>query len=251
MNKILIVIEREFSTRIRKKSFILLTILMPFLVIGVICLPILLAGLDSNKEIKVAVIDHTGQYAPILKDNGNLRFVPLAQMDDSLKKDKSSFSAVILISKDLSADSTGATIYSHKEVPAELTSYFNRTISDHIRDTRITQYQIPQLNQIISKCRVDYKVRTIKWTDEGEENLSSSEIAGLIGMLLTLLIYMFVLSYGGMVMQGVCEEKANRIMEITAAGLIDKQCTYDEYLENDEMARKRTVYTANTEDDNN
>ena len=82
MNKILIVIEREFSTRIRKKSFILLTILMPFLVIGVICLPILLAGLDSNKEIKVAVIDHTGQYAPILKDNGNLRFVPLAQMDE-------------------------------------------------------------------------------------------------------------------------------------------------------------------------
>lgn len=219
MNKILIVIEREFSTRIRKKSFILLTILMPFLVIGVICLPILLAGLDSNKEIKVAVIDHTGQYAPILKDNGNLHFVPLAQMDDSLKKDKSSFSAVILISKDLSADSTGATIYSHKEVPAELTSYFNRTISDHIRDTRITQYQIPQLNQIISKCRVDYKVRTIKWTDEGEENLSSSEIAGLIGMLLTLLIYMFVLSYGGMVMQGVCEEKANRIMEIMVSSV--------------------------------
>ena len=219
MNKILIVIEREFSTRIRKKSFILLTILMPFLVIGVICLPILLAGLDSNKEIKVAVIDHTGQYAPILKDNGNLRFVPLAQMDDSLKKDKSSFSAVILISKDLSADSTGATIYSHKEVPAELTSYFNRTISDHIRDTRITQYQIPQLNQIISKCRVDYTVRTIKWTDEGEENLSSSEIAGLIGMLLTLLIYMFVLSYGGMVMQGVCEEKANRIMEIMVSSV--------------------------------
>ena len=219
MNKILIVIEREFSTRIRKKSFILLTILMPFLVIGVICLPILLAGLDSNKEIKVAVIDHTGQYAPILKDNGNLRFVPLAQMDDSLKKDKSSFSAVILISKDLSADSTGATIYSHKEVTAELTSYGNRTISDHIRDTRITQYQIPQLNQIISNCRVDYTVRTIKWTDEGEENLSSSEIAGLIGMLLTLLIYMFVLSYGGMVMQGVCEEKANRIMEIMVSSV--------------------------------
>ena len=55
MNKILIVIEREFSTRIRKKSFILLTILMPFLVIGVICLPILLAGLDSNKEIKLTI----------------------------------------------------------------------------------------------------------------------------------------------------------------------------------------------------
>ena len=219
MDKILIVIEREFSIRVRKKSFILLTILMPLLVIGVVSVPIFLSTLDSDKQLTVALVDYTGKYAPLLKDTGNIHFVPAETMTGEMKEKDSPYTAIAVIKKDLSQDSLGATIYSHKEVPAEITSYFNKVISENIREERISSYNIPQLESIISGCQVNYEVRTVKWTNEGGELLSDFKVAGVVGMLFTLLIYMFVMSYGAMVMQGVTEEKTNRIMEIMVSSV--------------------------------
>ena len=219
MNKILIVIEREFFTRIRKKSFIVLTILMPLLIIGVMTVPVLLSSLDNGKCLTVALIDYTGKYLPILRDSGNIHIVPVGKMTDEVKEKDGIYTAVIVIDKDLNQDSLGATIYSYKEIPAEITTYFNKIISENIREERMSSYKIPQLEKIVSSCQVDYEVRTVKWTDTGGELLSDSKVAGLIGFVFTMLIYTFVMSYGGMVMQGVTEEKTNRIMEIMVSSV--------------------------------
>lgn len=219
MNKIFIVIEREFMTRVRKKSFILLTILMPILFVGVITVPVLLSTMDNDEKFNVALIDHTGKYAPLLKDTGKIHFMPEEKFAEELRSEDSPYTAVIVISKDLSQDSLGATIYSRKEVPVEITRYFNSVVRDNIRNERMASYGIPDIDRIIAESDVRYEVRTVKWTDDGGEKMSDFKIAGLVGMLFTLLIYMFVLSYGSMVMQGVMEEKTNRIMEIMVSSV--------------------------------
>ncbi len=219
MNKIFIVIEREFMTRIRKKSFILLTILMPLLFAGVVALPVLLSSIDNDETFTVALIDHTGKYAPLLKDSGKVHIVPVEELTPDVRSKESDYTAVIVISRDLSQDSTGATIYSHKEVPVDITQYFNSVIREDIRSARLATYNIPDIDRIIAASQVDYSVPTVKWTDDGTEKKSSYELAGVLGMVLTMLIYIFVLSYGGMVMQGVMEEKTNRIMEIMVSSV--------------------------------
>ena len=219
MNKIFIVIEREFMTRIRKKSFILLTILMPLLFAGVVALPVLLSSIDNDETFTVALIDHTGKYAPLLKDSGKVHIVPVEELTPDVRSKESDYTAVIVISRDLSQDSTGATIYSHKEVHVDITQYFNSVIREDIRSARLATYNIPDIDRIIAASQVDYSVPTVKWTDDGTEKKSSYELAGVLGMVLTMLIYIFVLSYGGMVMQGVMEEKTNRIMEIMVSSV--------------------------------
>ncbi len=219
MNKIFIVIEREFMTRIRKKSFILLTILMPILFVGIVTVPVLLASIDSDKKYTVALIDQTGKYSPMLKDTGKIHFIPVEKMTEEVRDKDNDYTAVIVISNDLSQDSLGATVYSHKEVPVEITQYFNSVVRDNIKEERMAAYNIPDIEKIIEESKVEYSVPTVKWTDDGDEKKSSYEIAGLLGVILTLLIYTFVLSYGGMVMQGVMEEKTNRIMEIMVSSV--------------------------------
>ncbi|MBP3774338.1 MAG: ABC transporter permease [Bacteroidaceae bacterium] len=219
MNKILIVIEREFLTRIRKKSFILLTVLMPLLIVGIIFVPIILSTLDSTEQQNVAVVDVTGKYAPLLQDTGAIHFETVPAMTAEMQTEDSPYTSVIQITDDLNQDSTAATIYSHKEVSPALSKYFNSVVSAQIRADRKAEYNMPNMDEIVAHCTVDYEVRTIKWTKDGDEKLSNSTIAGFVGMLFTFLIYMFVMSYGGMVMQGVMEEKTNRIMELMVSSV--------------------------------
>ena len=182
-------------------------------------MPVLLASIDSDEKFTVAVIDHSGMYAPLLQDTGKIHFISVEKMSEKVRSKDSDYTAVIVISKDLSEDSLGATIYSHKEVPVEITQHFNSVVREKIKNERMAAYNIPDIEKIIAESKVDYSVPTVKWTDDGNEKKSSYEIAGVVGMMLTLLIYIFVLSYGGMVMQGVLEEKTNRIMEIMVSSV--------------------------------
>ena len=81
-------------------------------------------------------------------------------------------------------------------------------------DNRIASYNIPELNNIISTCKVNVNVKSHTWNEDGEESVSSSEIALITGLILAFMTYMFVLMYGAMIMGSVVEEKTNRIVEV-------------------------------------
>ena len=89
MNKISVIILREFTTRILKKSFIILTILMPFLMAGIVAVPFLLGQLEDDKESTIAVIDQTGLYRDCLKSNERYHYVFLDHMTPELRSDTS------------------------------------------------------------------------------------------------------------------------------------------------------------------
>ena len=107
-----------------------------------------------------------------------------------------------------------ATLYSEKQVPAELSRLVNQTLSKQLESEKLVSFNIPNLKEIIRESKINFNVQTIKWSEDGKESASSATVASVIGMVFTFIIYMFIMMYGAMVMQGVMEEKTNRIIEV-------------------------------------
>ena len=219
MSKIWIIIQREFMTRVKKKSFILLTILMPFIFAALIMVPLMLATIEGDEQKTVMVVDKTGRYVGSLKSTANYAFVPTADNKDEFYTEDSEVEAVVQISADLAKNPTAVTIYSPREVKAELLSYVETCLGEQVRREKLSAYNIPELETIIADIQTDFHVATVKRNAEGDETSSNTYIAMTAGFIFTFLIYMFVMSYGGMVMQSVMEEKTNRIVELMVSSV--------------------------------
>lgn len=215
MSKIGLIIKREYLHRVSKKSFIILTLLMPFLMVAIVFVPLWLSSIKGSEIRNVAVIDATGKYAPLFEDSGNFHFI---QSEKSLEDyrnspDKDIF-AILNITGDLLANPKAATLYSEKQVPGELSRIVNQTIRTQLEDDKLASFDIPNLKEIIAESKVSFDVQTIKWSVDGSEQVSSAQVASIVGMIFTMIVYMFVLIYGSMVMSSVVEEKTNRIIEV-------------------------------------
>ena len=219
MSKIWIIIQREFMTRVKKKSFILLTILMPFIFAALIMVPLMLATIEGDEQKTVMVIDKTGRYVGSLKSTANYAFVPTADNKDEFYTEDSEVEAVVQITADLAKNPKAVTIYSPREVKAELLSYVETCLGEQVRREKLSAYNIPELETIIADIQTDFHVATVKRNAEGDETSSNTYIAMTAGFIFTFLIYMFVMSYGGMVMQSVMEEKTNRIVELMVSSV--------------------------------
>ena len=214
MNKILLIIRREFLTRVRKTSFIVLTLLMPFLFVGIIATPVLLSRIGNNETARnIALIDPTGRYAAAFKPD------PRFALTVDYKAAYSPFEAVVEIRGDLSRHPDALSISGAKEVQPDLIDYVENNLDEAVRQEKLQHYNIPQLNVIVSDMQRNVKAHTKKWDANGRDTTSSTALARAIGLLTTMLIYIFVMSYGMMVLQGVLEEKTNRIMEIMVSSV--------------------------------
>ncbi len=215
MSKIGLIIKREYLRRVSKKSFILLTLLIPFLFAALVFVPLWLSSIKGDEVHTIAILDSTGKYAPLFEDTETYRFIHSDQRMDTYKQapDKEIF-AFLTITEDLLENPKAATLYSKKQIPGELSPLVNMTLKKQIESDKLTTFNIPNLQEIIKESKVDFNIQTIKWGDDGSEKQSSSVVASITGVIFTMLIYMFIMIYGAMVMQGVMEEKTNRIIEI-------------------------------------
>ncbi|WP_455622620.1 ABC transporter permease [Parabacteroides sp.] len=215
MSKIGLIIKREYLRRVSKKSFILLTFLIPFLFAALVFVPLWLSSIKGDEVHTIAILDSTGKYAPLFEDTETYRFTHSDQRMDTYKQapDKEIF-AFLTITEDLLENPKAATLYSKKQIPADLSRLVNMTLKKQIESDKLATFNIPNLQEIIKESKVDFNIQTIKWGDDGSEKQSSSVVASITGVIFTMLIYMFIMIYGAMVMQGVMEEKTNRIIEI-------------------------------------
>lgn len=221
MNKVFIIIRRELLNRIGKKSFIILTVLMPFIFAAVIFVPLWLASFKDGDQKHVVIVDQTGLYAPLFHSNERFAFSVAPQITDSMRQAETDIDAVLYFSGDLAANPKSAVIYSREEVPFELTEYVNNQLGRFLQRQRLSHYQLDHVNidKLLADANTDFSIQTFKWDEHGNEALSDANAAALAGMVLVLFIYMFILSYGGMVMQSVMEEKTNRIVEIMVSSV--------------------------------
>lgn len=223
MNNFWIVVGREYTTRVKKKSFLLLTILMPFLLVALVSIPMILGMIkdnDANKQ--VVILDKTEHYLPLFLEAqkadstraAGYQFVAGAGDLKLYNTEEMDIAAVVHITDTLTNNPQAVRIYSREEVQHDLQTYVEQLLDEQIRKDKLAAYDIPQLNVIVSDLQQNLSIQTIKWGKDGEETFSYGEIAMALGMITAMLIYMFVMAYGGMVMQGVMEEKTNRIVEV-------------------------------------
>ena len=215
MSKIGLIIKREYLRRVSKKSFILLTFLTPFLFAALVFVPLWLSSIKGDEVHTIAILDSTGKYAPLFEDTETYRFIHSDQSMDTYKQipDKEIF-AFLTITEDLLENPKAATLYSKKQIPGELSRLVNMTLKKQIESDKLATFNIPNLKEIIKESKINFNIQTIKWGDDGSEKQSSSVVASITGVIFTMLIYMFIMIYGAMVMQGVMEEKTNRIIAI-------------------------------------
>lgn len=217
MSKIGIIIHREYTTRVMKKSFILLTFLTPLLFVAMIMVPMWLSGIQDDKINTIIVIDKTGLYHDALKNNDTYTFTfadkPLQDYKNR-SQNETELTAVLYITDDLTKKPDAVALYSDKQVNLELKSYISGLLSLYVQDQKLARYQIPNLKKVVEESKTNVDIATIKWNQNGEEKEGSAEMALVIGMITAFLIYIFIVVYGSQVMSGVVQEKTSRIVEV-------------------------------------
>src|SRR5690554_5317374 len=224
MNRLGLVIQREYITRVRKKSFIILTLLMPVLMVTLSLVPLWLSTLNDGSEKRVAVIDNTGIYAPLLESTEQYTFEVVGEpgSQDPQSRLGGDLFAILQITGDLNEDPRAVSLTSEKQAPQDLQSLITRTLNEKVTSQKLDDLStsssvdgqtIAQVRSIVEE-KGAVSLRTLRMGGDGSVAESSTEIATIIGMLFTILIYMFILMYGNMVMQAVLEEKKSRVVEV-------------------------------------
>ena len=220
MSKTALIIKREYLNRVSKKSFLILTFLTPLLFAAMVFVPLWLSSIKGDEVRNVVVLDRTGKYAPLFEDADNYKFIAGDKSLESYKQasDKEVY-AIVSITDDLIAHPEAATMYSEKQIPGDLSRIVNQVLSRKLENEKMATYNIPNLKEIIKESQINFEINTIKWSEDGSESESSSLVASIVGLIFTLISYMFIMVSGAMVMQGVMEEKTNRIVELMVSSV--------------------------------
>ncbi|MDX5421188.1 MAG: ABC transporter permease [Hymenobacteraceae bacterium] len=212
MSKIWLIIQREYLTRVRKKSFIVMTLLTPLLLAAFMVLPALLVSMSDETET-VMVLDESGLIADKLEDKKDLKFIPLA---GSLEQAKTVYqetenTALLYIPRMTIDDPRGITIYSRKNTSLQTQVRLENALEKVIESQRFMASGIDR--ETLDKIEADIKLTTINLSDKGERdnNAIITSIAGVAG---AVIIYFFIFMYGVQIMRGVIEEKTSRIVEV-------------------------------------
>lgn len=220
MNKTILILQQEYLKRVRKKSFIVLTLLVPLLFVGMFALVIFLSMKDDKQERTIAVFDESSLFLEELEQEGYTKyhFVPREEYEKlrtTLKE--SQFYALLFIPENIYSNNV-AQIVSEKQLPIELTEQISRRLSRIIENDKrqkiIDEAGIPDLDDRLDATRTSIKINTLKISETGEERKSSSTLAFITSYAMGFIIYFFVFMYGAMVMRSIMEEKKNRIVEV-------------------------------------
>ena len=222
MNKIFIVAGREFFTRIQSRTFIVMSILGPLLFGLFVLVPVLMAKWN-NDSTTVWVHDPSGQLSDAFQDQNSLKFQVLPQgtlSNGVLVQADSAKIRQLLEDQDagllhLQAPDSNLNVearyYSAQAAGLKITERIQSALNDRLYRLRMERQGLDP--KVIESLRAEVELQTSVWTDQGSED-SHTETAMLLGFGAALLMYMFIFMYGSMVMRGVIEEKASRVMEL-------------------------------------
>jgi len=218
MNKILLIVQREYLTRVRKRSFLVMTLIGPVLMAAVFIVPIYISTLENDLKV-IAVLDETGIFAPRFQNSETLQFVTLEGGLEDAKRtltEKGYYALLHIPGTDLSIPQTGI-IYSTKQMTLNPKSYIRNVMSKEVEDLKLAASGIDPA--ILKSIKANIRLSTVKISKGGEEKNSSSELSTIVGFVSAFLIYIFIFIYGSQVMRGVIEEKMNRIVEVIVSSV--------------------------------
>ena len=221
MNKIGIIIAREFNERVRKKSFIITTILMPLLMLGLMAAPTLMMVFAKGEQKTLLVIDESGVVAPELEGNDEVVFENFTGTLDEARQNEEVF-GTLWIGKDVVEKPSSVRLYTNSSSSMSLEEAIAAQIEDVVEAKRLDMYNIEGLKDIMDNLQASVSMTTYRndLASEGEaEEATSSMVAYLLGLVLGMMLYMFLIIYGSMVMTSVIEEKGSRVLDVLVSSV--------------------------------
>lgn len=223
LRKIGLVIRREYLNKVKKKSFLVTTLLVPILAGGgmIALMAVMMTTKDKLKTI--AVVDRSEIVLPVLEDTETIDFVDYGSWElDSVKShlSENKLDAVLSISAvDSASKSVTAEITSVKPLGIEPVEVIGNRVNKAVEQYRIESYGIEGLEQIMKDVKSDIDVKAYTIDEEGKETVSETGVYAVISMILGIIIFLFVTLYGSMVMSAVIEEKSTRIIEVLVSSV--------------------------------
>ena len=215
MNKIGLIIKREYLTRVRKRSFLILTFLGPILLAAIYIIPIMLALNASTDHLRVAVVDESRWFEERFTSNEQHTFVTMhGQPIDSVKEMVKTgiFDMALFVPSTQLNIPSNAIVYSIRQVPMEVETYISSVMEKEIEDQKLMAQGVDP--EIVSAVKTDVNLQIMRMDEKGNEKETFTKVQFTLGIILSMLVYFFILGFGGQVMQGVVEEKNSRIIEV-------------------------------------
>ena len=208
MRKIWLIIKREYLVRVRKKSFIVMTIVGPLLMVALMIFPAYLA--NQTQEVRTIAIDEDGfEFTNQIEDTDFLHFSKIPNQEAVLLKNdfsKSNYYAILRIKEN------NFTLYSNQQISLSVSKAIENQLEQIIEHQKLKAAGIDL--DILSEAESTVRITTKIITEDGNTTKSKAEASMGIGFICGILIYIFIFMYGTMVMRGVIEEKTSRIVEV-------------------------------------
>ena len=218
-SNIKLVISREYRERVGKKSFLITTILMPILMLGLMVAPALIMSIGMGQsKTTVVVVDNSGIVANELKSDENTVFMPTDATVDSAMR-RADADAILVITRELmTSKKPSLKYYSNGPSSMLVETTIRSAVNEIVEQRRLRDYDIENLGEIMQAVECDVDMSTVRLDRENAET-ASSELSSGLGIMLTFVLYMFLLLYGQMVMTSIIEEKNNRVLEIVVSSV--------------------------------
>ena len=217
------IISREYMTRVKKKSFLLTTFLVPVLFAAMCILPSVIMFMAKDKGKQVAVVDQSGMVMPYFVDSELVDYTDYSSESPEEMKNRFeelSLDVLVVISAiDPENKTVTVSSYSEKPLSMDLKEGISSKVSEAVEDYRISLYEMGDLKQILEDVQVEVPVTTYTLDESGEEKITSSEVYMAISMVFAIIIYMFIVMFSAMVMQSVIEEKSSRVVEVLVSSV--------------------------------
>jgi ABC-2 type transport system permease protein len=219
MNKILLIIQREFLNRVQKKSFLIATILLPLIFPAIMAI-LVYAAIEQRKNAEketIYYVDESGFFAP---DTSKFRFkkfeVDVNTAKQAFQESESSYGLLYIPRFDL-ANPRGVSLYTKVNPSPNEIGDLEYMLSNRIRELKMQKFKIDQ--KLLDSLKTDISIQSVNVSEAGRETSSDSRVLFGVGMTCGRLMYMFIFIYGAQIMQGIIEEKTSKVVEVIVSSV--------------------------------
>ena len=217
-----IVISREYLNKVKKKSFIWTTLLVPILVAG-LTIGVMYAVMTTKDKTKtIAVVDRSGIVMPYLQDTETILYREVTDIPlDSVKTSLAAlgYDGVLSVSAIDSSRNVSADVFSAKPFGMDVIENITNRINRSVEDYRIASYQIEGLDQILKDVKANISLHSYTMGEDGKEKISEARIYSVLSVIMGIFLFMFITMFGSMVMSSVIEEKTSRVVEVLVSSV--------------------------------
>jgi ABC-2 type transport system permease protein len=218
MNKIWLVMRREFLNRVQKKSFLIATILLPLIFPALMAILVYIA-IEQKKHASKEIVYYVDDSKKFVPDTSAYIFKKFEGSIDEAKKvfqHDQSHGLLYIPNFELSSPE-GITLYTKVNPSPNELGDFEGMLENQVRELKMVKFNINQ--RVLDSIKTDISIRTINISEEGLEQSSDSKVLFAIGMACGIMMYIFIFIYGAQIMQGVIEEKTSKVVEVIVSSV--------------------------------